>query len=181
MSDGTKIQWSDASWTPIRARRKDGQPNMAGGGWICQRVSAGCQNCYAAGINRRLGTGFDYDARGVAESDIYLDERILTEPSRWLSPRRVFVCSMTDLFGEWVPDEFITRVYGVMVAAYWHEFQVLTKRPERRRALLRDEAFRAQVARGGAGDQHVQRRAGDYRRPGYAPPRDGGEPGGLEC
>jgi len=52
MSDGTKIAWTDATWNPIRARRRDGIPNKAGGGWICQRVSAGCQNCYAAGINK---------------------------------------------------------------------------------------------------------------------------------
>ena len=136
MSDGTKIQWSDASWTPIRARRKDGQPNMAGGGWICQRVSAGCQNCYAATINKRLGTGFDYDAKGIAASDIYLDEKALTQPLHWRRPRKVFVCSMTDLFGEWVPDEMIDRVFAVMALSKSHTFQLLTKRPERMREYV---------------------------------------------
>ena len=136
MSDGTKIAWTDATWNPIRARRRDGQPNKAGGGWICQRVSAGCQNCYAAGINKRLGTGFDYDAKGIAASDIYLDEKALEQPLHWKKPRRIFVCSMTDLFGEWVPDEMIDRVFAVMALSKSHTFQLLTKRPERMREYL---------------------------------------------
>lgn len=136
MSDGTKIQWSDASWTPIRARRKDGQPNKGGGGWACQRVSAGCQNCYAATINKRLGTGFDYDAKGIAASDIYLDEKALTQPLHWRRPRKVFVCSMTDLFGDWVSDEMIDRVFAVMALTPQHTYQVLTKRAERMREYV---------------------------------------------
>lgn len=143
----TKIEWTATvhpdgtvtpgeTWNPIRARRRDGQPNKAGGGWICQRVSPGCVNCYAAGINKRLGTGLDYDARGIADSDIYLDERILAAPLRWKRPRRVFVCSMTDLFGEWVPFEMIDRVFAVMALAKSHTFQVLTKRPERMREYM---------------------------------------------
>lgn len=139
MSDGTKIQWTDASWTPIRARRKDGQPNKGPGGWACQRVSAGCQNCYAATINKRRGTGFDYDAKGIAASDIYLDEKALTQPLHWRRPRRIFVCSMTDLFGEWVPDEMIDRVFAVMALTPQHTYQVLTKRPERMREYLTGE------------------------------------------
>lgn len=139
MSDGTKIQWTDASWTPIRARRRDGLPNKGGGGWACQRVSAGCQNCYAATINKRLGTGFDYDAKGIAASDIYLDEKALTQPLHWRRPRRIFVCSMTDLFGEWVPDEMIDRVFAVMALAPQHTFQVLTKRPARMRRYLSND------------------------------------------
>ena len=144
MSDGTKIQWTDASWNMIRARRKDGQPNKGDGGWACQRVSAGCQNCYAATINKRLGTGFDYDAKGIAASDIYLDEKALTQPLHWRRPRRIFVCSMTDLFGEWVPDETIDRVFAVMALSKSHAFQVLTKRPERMREYV--SAARERIA-----------------------------------
>ncbi len=136
MSDGTHIEWCDASWTPIRARRKDGLPNKAGGGWACQRVSPGCEHCYAATINKRLGTGFDYDAKGIAASDIYLDDKILTQPLRWKKSRRIFVCSMTDLFGEWVPDEMIDRVFAIMAQTPRHTFQILTKRPERMRAWM---------------------------------------------
>ena len=139
MSDNTSIEWTDATWNPIRARRKDGQPNKGGGGWACQRVSAGCQNCYAATINKRLGTGFDYDAKGIGASDIYLDEKALTQPLHWRRPRRIFVCSMTDLFGEWVPDEMIDRVFAVMALSPRHEYQVLTKRPERMREYLANE------------------------------------------
>ena len=136
MSDGTKIAWTEATWNPIRARRRDGQPNKAGGGWACQRVSPGCVHCYAAGINKRLGTGLDYDARGIAGSDIYLDERILAEPLHWRRPRRVFVCSMTDVFAEWVPDEWLDRVFAVMALSKAHTFQLLTKRPKRMREYL---------------------------------------------
>lgn len=139
MSDKTTIEWTEATWNPIRARRKDGQPNKGGGGWACQRVSPGCQNCYAARINRRLGTGFDYAAKGIAASDIYLDEKALTQPLHWRRPRKVFVCSMTDLFGEWVPDEMIDRVFAVMALSPQHTFQVLTKRPERMRAYMSDD------------------------------------------
>lgn len=71
------------------------------------------------------------------------NERV-QEPLRWHKGQRIGING--DLFHEAIPDEFIARVYGVMVAAYWHEFQVLTKRPERRLALLRDEAFRELVA-----------------------------------
>jgi len=147
MADRTHIEWTTtvhadgtvspgASWNPIRARRKDGHPNKGPGGWACQRVSAGCQHCYAATINKRLGTGFDYDAKGVAASDIYLDEKVLAQPLHWKRPRKIFVCSMSDLFGEWVPDEMIDRVFAVMALSPQHTFQVLTKRPERMREYM---------------------------------------------
>jgi protein gp37 len=147
VSDNSHIEWTDASWNPIRAKRKDGAPNMAGGGWACQRVSAGCVNCYAATINKRLGTGFDYDAKGIAGSDIYLDEAVLTQPLRWKRPRKVFVCSMTDLFGEWVPFEVIDRVFAVMALSPQHTYQVLTKRPERMREYLANAEARHRIYR----------------------------------
>lgn len=152
----TGISWADETWNPIRAIATYGdsepRPNQLANsfgvievlGWACQRVSPGCVNCYAAGINKRLGTGLDYDARGIADSDIYLDERILTEPLRWKRPRRVFVCSMTDLFGEWVPDEWLDRIFAVMALASQHTFQLLTKRPERMRQYV--GSARARVA-----------------------------------
>src|SRR3990167_1639694 len=136
MSDGTHIQWTDASWNPVRARRKDGLPNKAGGGHSCLRMSPGCSNCYAATINKRLGTGLDYDVKGLAASAPYLDERALMAPLRARKPKRWFLSSMTDVFGEWVPDEWLDRIFAVMALSPQHTFQVLTKRSGRMREYL---------------------------------------------
>lgn len=150
MADNTHIEWTatvhpdgtttpGASWNPIRAHRRDGKPNKGPGGWACQRVSPGCQHCYAATINKRLGTGLDYDAKGIAGSHVTIDEKALTLPLRWRKPRKVFVCSMTDLFGEWVTDEMLDRIFAVMALTPQHTYQVLTKRAERMREYLKRE------------------------------------------
>ncbi len=155
MSDGTHIEWTatvhpdgtispGATWNPIRARRKDGQPNKGGGGWHCERVSPGCQHCYAERLNgKRFGTGLPYNRKSRDLVDIYLDEKALTQPLHWRRPRKIFVCSMTDLFGEWVPDEMIDRVFAVMALSPQHTFQVLTKRPERMREYLSGPRWQA--------------------------------------
>lgn len=122
----TKIQWTDETWNPIRG---------------CTTVSEGCRNCYAMRMASRFnGPGMAYEglARGghwtgkprVIESEI---ER----PLRWRRKRRCFVCSMSDLFHKDVPDDVITRLFGVMGTASAHTFQVLTKRPERMSRLVR--------------------------------------------
>ena len=147
MSDGTKIQWTDASWNPIRANRsvstdpdysdRRGMELLGADGWHCERVSPGCQHCYAEALNeKRFGTGLPYNRRSRDLVEVFLHQKVLTEPLRWRKPRRVFVCSMTDLFGEWVPDEMIDRVFAVMALTPQHTFQVLTKRPERMREYL---------------------------------------------
>jgi protein gp37 len=136
MSDGSHIEWTDASWSPLRARRADGQPNKGGGGWACQRVSPGCEHCYAETLNKRLGTGLAYNAAGIAASEHYLDARALEAPLRWTRPRRVFLSSMTDVFGEWVPDDYLDRLFAVMALTPQHTYQVLTKRAERMREYL---------------------------------------------
>lgn len=107
MSDNTHIQWS-ASWNPIWANRsvstdpdysdRRGMELLGADGWHCERVSPGCQHCYAETLNeRRFGTGLPYNRKSRDLVDIYLDEKALTQPLRWRKPRRVFVCSMTDL------------------------------------------------------------------------------------
>ena len=141
MSDGTHIEWTDASWNPLRARRNDATPLeteiATWVGWHCERVSPGCQNCYAEKLNeKRFGTGLPYNRKSRDQVELFLDEAALTKPLHWRKPRKVFVCSMTDLFGEWVPDEWIDRVFAVMALSPQHTFQVLTKRPERMRAYL---------------------------------------------
>ena len=132
MAERTGIAWTGATWTPIRARhRVTGKV-----GWYCQRISEGCRHCYAATMNGWRGNGVDYTVPALTDVELFLDERILAAPLRWRTPRRIFVCSMTDLFGAWMPDEWIDRIFAVMALAPQHTFQVLTKRPERMRAYL---------------------------------------------
>lgn len=114
------IEWTDASWNPVRG---------------CTKVSPGCLNCYAKTFAERWrgipGHAFEqgFDLRLVPEK--------LGEPLRWGTPKKIFVNSMSDLFHEDVPDDYIAEVCDVMLAADWHTFQVLTKRPDRMAELLR--------------------------------------------
>jgi len=122
MSDRSAIEWTDATWNPVRG---------------CVKVSPGCKHCYAETFAERF--------RGVPRHpfeqgfDLRLVPEKLDVPLRWRSSRRIFVNSMSDLFQEGVPTEYIARVGRVMQAAYWHTYQVLTKRHERMRELLRGE------------------------------------------
>jgi len=132
MAERTGIAWTGATLNPIRARhRVTGKV-----GWYCQRISEGCRHCYACTMNGWRGNGVDYTVPALADVELFFDERLLAAPLRWRTPRRIFVCSMTDLFGAWVPDEWIDRVFAVMALTPQHTFQVLTKRPERMLAYL---------------------------------------------
>ena len=119
MSDHSKIEWTDATWNPVRG---------------CSKVSPGCMNCYAETFAERFrgvpGHPFEqgFDLRLVPDK--------LTDPLRWRTPRMIFVNSMSDLFHEQVPDDYIVNVARVMQLANWHTYQVLTKRSERMRDLL---------------------------------------------
>ena len=125
MGDHSAIEWCDATYNPIRGMG----PNR----WMCRKISPGCDHCYASTLNRRFG-GTEYSP---TESVIVrLDDKALNLPLSWKRPRRVFVCSMTDLFGEWVPLDWIERVFRVMASVPQHQFQVLTKRPKRMAELV---------------------------------------------
>ena len=130
MSDRSAIEWTDASWNPIRARNlKTGKV-----GWHCEHASDGCMGpCYSEAFNKRLGTGLPFKPGHRKDIEIFLDDEMLTLPLRWKKPRKIFVCSMTDLFADFVPDEWIDRVFAVMALCPQHTFQVLTKRAERMR------------------------------------------------
>ena len=119
MSEHSKIEWTDATWNPLRG---------------CTKVSPGCKHCYAETFAERF--------RGVKNHpyeqgfDLRLVPEKLAEPFHWSSPRTVFVNSMSDLFQPEVPDGYIEDVVKVMVDANWHTYQVLTKRSERLRDML---------------------------------------------
>lgn len=126
MADKTGIEWTDATWNPVRG---------------CSRVSEGCRNCYAEKVAYRFsGEGQPYEGLlakgGQWNGQIKLVEHLLEQPLRWKKPRRIFVNSMSDLFHENVPTDFILKVFMVMRQAKQHTFQVLTKRPERMRRIL---------------------------------------------
>ena len=127
MADRSAIEWTDATWNPLRG---------------CSRVSAGCQHCYAERVAARFsGPGMPYEGlihpttRGW-NGQVRLVPEVLDQPLRWRRPRRIFVNSMSDLFHESVPDEWIDQVFAVMALAHRHTFQILTKRPWRMRDYL---------------------------------------------
>ena len=127
MSDKSAIEWTDATWNPIRG---------------CSRVSEGCRNCYAERVASRFsGPGKPYEGlvtdKGRWNGTVKLVPEHLADPLRWQRPRRIFVNSMSDLFHEALTNEQIAAVFGVMGAAPQHTFQVLTKRPERALAWFR--------------------------------------------
>ena len=95
----------------------------------CTKISAGCQHCYAERMSKRLAGRFGYPADEPFRVTLHPDK--IDKPLHWKKPRKVFVCSMGDLFHEDVPDEFIDKVFAVMALSPRHTFQVLTKRPDR--------------------------------------------------
>lgn len=119
MSLHSKIEWTDATWNPIRG---------------CTKVSPGCQHCYAETFAERFRgvPGHPYE-QGF---DLRLVPEKLAEPLRWTTPRMIFANSMSDLFHEDVPDDFVLKVVEVMHLARWHTYQVLTKRSARLMGLL---------------------------------------------
>ena len=136
MADKSKIEWTDATWNPLVAYRGDKR------GWHCEKISPACDHCYAASMNKRsdglvgIGTGLNYAPDSRAKLRFEIHEETLIAPLRWRRPRRIFVCSMTDLFGDWHDVEQIAQTFAVIALAHWHTFQVLTKRPERMLQLL---------------------------------------------
>lgn len=135
MAQLSSIEWTDVTWNPVAG---------------CTIATAGCTNCYAMrlasrleamGVDKYRGLTRRSGLRRVWTGDVRCDERALDLPRRWRAPRKVFVNSMSDLFHDAVPVEFIARVWSTMGATPRHVYQVLTKRPERMRAVLASPAF----------------------------------------
>ncbi len=123
MSDKSGIAWTDATWNPSTG---------------CTKVSQGCKNCYAkhqawprlAAMKTGVYAGREFE-------DVQFHVERLDQPLRWTKPRMIFVNSMSDLFHEDLPDEFIDKVFAIMAQSGKHTFQVLTKRPRRMRDYMR--------------------------------------------
>jgi protein gp37 len=110
----TKIEWTDKTWNPITG---------------CTKISAGCANCYAEVMARRLcAMGIEKYKYGFAPT---LHPDVLSEPLKWRTPHTIFVCSMSDLFHKDVPDSFIDEVFNIITQTPQHNYQVLTKRADR--------------------------------------------------
>lgn len=118
MGDHSAIEWTDATWNPVTG---------------CTKISPGCKHCYAERLSARLQAMGNARYRRGFEVTLHLDQ--LRLPLTWRKPRRIFVNSMSDLFHDEVPADFITQLFEVMAQASWHTFQVLTKRSERLREL----------------------------------------------
>jgi protein gp37 len=121
LGDKSPIQWTDATWNPSTG---------------CSKVSPGCKNCYAERLasrlkkmgNRKYKNGFRFT----------LHKNAIELPLRWSRPRKIFVNSMSDLFHESMPPDFLTNCFKVMEKADWHVYQILTKRPDRMLSFAED-------------------------------------------
>jgi protein gp37 len=118
MGDNSKIEWTEATWNPVTG---------------CSKVSAGCKNCYAERLAKRLQAMGSARYRNGFKVTLHPD--LIELPKRWREPRLIFVNSMSDLFHEQVPLEFIRRVFTAMRDCPQHTFQILTKRSSRLREL----------------------------------------------
>lgn len=129
MADKSKIEWTNATWNPVTG---------------CDKVSSGCKNCYAELDWKRLSANSKSVYFGRRFNDLAMHSERLEQPLRWRDPRMIFVNSMSDLFHQDVPREFIARVFAIMAMAKEHTFQILTKRADRL-SLLSDEMFEFEV------------------------------------
>jgi protein gp37 len=118
MAFGSAIEWTESTWNPVTG---------------CTKVSPGCKHCYAERMGKRLQAMGQPNYRDGFR--LTLQPQILELPLAWRRPQAIFVNSMSDLFHEDVPLEYVQRVFDVMRRAHWHRFQILTKRSQRLAAL----------------------------------------------
>lgn len=150
----TTIAWTESTWNPVSG---------------CTKISAGCVNCYAERMARRLRAIHPHKySNGFA---VTLHPEELEKPSRWRKPRKVFVCSMGDLFHEDVPDEFLRSVFDVMRNTPQHTYQVLTKRAERMTAFAQTIEWPDNVWAGVTVEHHDYVHRADFLRQVPAPVR----------
>ena len=114
----SKIEWTEVTWNPITG---------------CSKISDGCINCYAAAFAKRLKAMGNIRYKNGFQPTVHED--LIDLPFQWKTPKRVFVNSMSDIFHEQIPDKYILQIFETMNQCRQHEFQVLTKRPERLSSL----------------------------------------------
>jgi len=128
MATNSHIEWTDATWNPVTG---------------CTKVSPGCKHCYAERMAKRLKAMGQANYRNAF--NVTLQPQMLELPLHWKSAKRIFVNSMSDLFHEEVPTEYIKSVFGVMGRAHWHQYQVLTKRSDRLLQLSKELKWAPQI------------------------------------
>jgi protein gp37 len=114
MAQSSKIEWTESSWNPVTG---------------CTKISSGCKYCYAERLAHRLQKMGQRRYRNGFKVTLHPD--LIEAPLKWRKPRLIFVNSMSDLFHEKIPDDFIRSVFSTMRLAHWHTFQILTKRSSR--------------------------------------------------
>src|ERR1700716_622101 len=114
MATNSPIEWTDATWNPVTG---------------CDKISPGCKHCYAERMAKRLKAARNPNYKTGFE--LTLQPQMLTRPLEWKKPKNIFVNSMSDLFHDDVPLDYIQQVFDVMNEANWHQYQILTKRAER--------------------------------------------------
>ncbi|MCF6197237.1 MAG: DUF5131 family protein [Emcibacter sp.] len=161
MAGLSDIEWTDATWNPVAG---------------CRILSAGCSNCYAMRMAARLqamehpsylGTTRKSGNRHIWTGNTHLLEHTLNIPLTWRKPRLVFVYSMSDLFQDSIPFEYVERIWETMEKAKIHTFQILTKQPERMAKFLnqRNKPILENVWLGtSVEDHHVTHRITDLKR-----------------
>lgn len=137
MGDHSNIQWTDATWNPTTG---------------CTRVSAGCDHCYAFQLHDQRHAAYLQGAKLPPQyakpfSEVQLLPKRLHQPIRWTKPRKIFVDSMADLFHKDVPNDYLVKVFAAMAAAPQHQFQVLTKRPQRMHRFVTEAANNLEAIR----------------------------------
>ena len=163
MPTKTKIEWCDYVSNPIKAVSEVGPFAWNGGhivqpiGWACVKISAGCANCWASTFNVRLGTRLPYTTQSMKLVELFLDAKELERLEKWQpkgpfkngrSRALVFMCDMTDLFGDWVPVDYLKAIFRVIETRRDVDFVLLTKRPERMLGFLAGAAPLANVILG---------------------------------
>ena len=113
MATKSSIEWTESTWNPVTG---------------CTKISPGCKHCYAERLAKRLQAMGQKNYRNGFKTTLH--EHVLEYPLRWKKPQVIFVNSMSDLFQDDVPFDFVQKVFDVMVQAHWHNFQILTKRSE---------------------------------------------------
>lgn len=148
MATNSHIEWTDATWNPVTG---------------CTKISPGCKHCYAERLSKRLKAMGQANYRNGFK--LTLQPQMLELPLRWKSPKRIFVNSMSDLFHESVPTDYIKRVFDVMGRADWHQYQVLTKRSDRVLELSKELEWAPQIWMGvSVENEEYTNRIDDLRR-----------------